>query len=127
MTNWDYYYFRKHILYFYSFSKTLYNENKFVSSIFIFINTLHSVPPKHLIMKTFKLSLFPLTVLLLLIATTSCKKTTLHPSEQSLSSANVKNASSNKSVPFKFQNRIDLSNPRYIEFNSCTGEIINIK
>ncbi|HXL55820.1 MAG TPA: hypothetical protein VN958_06170 [Chitinophagaceae bacterium] len=77
-------------------------------------------------MKTFNQSVFQLIVLLL-IAATSCKKTTLHPSEQSFSSANVQNVSSNKAVPFKFQNRIDLSNPRYIEFNSCTGEIINIK
>jgi len=77
-------------------------------------------------MKNFKQSVL-LLIGLLLLAATSCKKTDVAPaSENRLITAEPQTASLSGITVYKANYDIDLRDPKWREYNSCTGEIINI-
>jgi hypothetical protein len=64
---------------------------------------------------------------LFLLGIISCKKTDVTPTtENPLITSNASAASTSEAQIFRYQNTIDLSDPRWREYNACTGELINI-
>jgi hypothetical protein len=93
-------------------------------------------------MKNFKQSTI-LLIGLLSLAATSCKKEMVTSSEEQgfisaaekikltasesrLLTANAEGTSTSAAQVYKYRNIIDLSDPRWSEYNACTGELINI-